>query len=84
MEGISEVEKKQRSSLKKLAVGLRRRRAMSKYKVGNEKEFDKIAELLKYPENWDTACYDTLASAIYETLYWDNIEIAKRTKGAKQ
>ena len=30
----------------------------------------KIAIALHYPECWDTACYDTLESAIYETVCW--------------
>jgi len=41
---------------------------MSEYKLGDKKEFYKIAELLKYSDKWDDVAYPTLASAIYEYL----------------
>ena len=50
---------------------------MSDYKLGSKEEFDKIAKLIGYPEEWDDVAYDTLASAIYELLSWLLAEVEK-------
>lgn len=34
----------------------------------NPGELKEMAEAIHYPEHWDTACYPTLADAIYEIV----------------
>ena len=56
-----------RAMLRKIELALRARLAQP------EPDWNKrIAEALHYPECWDTACYDTLESAMYETACWSS------------